>query len=140
MVEINELFRRMRNLPMYIKDNGKISSAFYSDSKGVSVNVDDNREIDIIISDEERLHEYYNIEQKTNDEYRLIAIISIKKNDCVKKEVCIQLDPVENNPYHAILKKSQEKIQLTSGQRKYLANVSKVVKSYDKELIKETKQ
>ena len=53
MPEINRVFRRIRNLPMYIKEDGTISSAIYSDSKGVSVNIDAGRDISDIIEDEE---------------------------------------------------------------------------------------
>lgn len=142
MPEINEVFRRVRNHPMYIKEDGTISSAIFSDKKGVSVDIDDGRNLDEIISAEESLHFYYNSERiKDNPEgaYRLLAITSVTKQACDEKQVMIQMDPVENiNPYHAVLRRDEEKTELTAGQRKYLSRKMKVIKSYDKKLVKET--
>lgn len=142
MPEINDLYRRVRKHPMYIKENGKVSSAIYSDKKGVSVDIDDGRELDTIIKVEEDLHVFYNkplLEEDPEGPYKLVAIAAVSKNVCDEKEVLIELEPVENNPYHAILKKSAEKIDLTSSQKKYLADRTRVIKSYDKNLIVENK-
>lgn len=41
MDEIKNVYRRMDDRPLYVKDDGSVSSALFLDSNGVSVNVDD---------------------------------------------------------------------------------------------------
>lgn len=132
MDEIKTLYRRRRNLPTYLKSNGEISSALFLDSKGVSVDIDGNREIDEIITDEERLHLLYNADrQDTLLEYKLKAIHSVSKENCDEKEVYIESAPIEGeNRYHALLKRSEDVIILTPSQRKYLARNAKTIKEY----------
>lgn len=138
MPEINELFRRVRNHPMYIKNDGKVSSAIFLDSHGVSVDIDDCRKLEEIILHEETLHKYYcgdNLASDPEGSYKLLGIISVTKKQCDEKSVLVEIDPIkEINPYHAILKRSAEKIELTSSQRRYLTNNARVIKSYDKKL------
>lgn len=140
MPEINRVFRRIRNLPMYIKEDGTISSAIYSDSKGVSVNIDAGRDISDIIEDEERLHFLYNGEKIEGDPegpYKLLAIASVDKVYCDQKNVCIDLAPIDGeNNFHALLKGSENKILLSPGQRKYLSKNTAIVKSYDEKIVK----
>lgn len=141
MPEINELFRRVRNNPIYYKD-GKVSSAIFLDSKGVSVDIDDGRELEEIVLAEEGLHEFYNKEALLSEhaeKYKLIAITSVTKESCDEKNVFVELEPIEGeNPYHAIIKRTPEIIELTGSQRKYLAKHARVVKSYNTDLIRET--
>lgn len=143
MPEINQLYRRVRKHPMYIKENGTVSSALFKDSKGVSVSVDDNRNLDDIIKKEEELHVYYNKEKLDEDPegmFKLIALASIQKLACDEKEVVIEMVPDGDiNPYHAILKRNKDEICLTAGQSKYLARKTEIVKSYDENLIQKTK-
>ena len=140
MPEINSVFRRVRNHPNYIKENGTISSAIFLDSKGVSVDIDDGRSVNEIISAEEALHVYYNSERLTGDpegDYKLMAIVSVTRQVCEDKQVMIELSPVEKiNPYHAILRRDADKVELSSSQRRYLKNKMKIVKSYDESRIK----
>lgn len=140
MPEINKLFRRIRNLPLYIKKDGTISSAIYSDSKGVSVDIDDNRNIEDIVSDEERLHILYNgekIEVDPEGPYKLIAIASTDKINCDEKNVYIELAPIEGeNDFHAILKGAENKILLSPGQRKHLVRNTAIIKTYDEKVVK----
>ncbi len=140
MHEINQLYRRVRKLPIYIKENGTISSAFYRDSKGVSVSIDAGRLEKDIIEAEERLHYFYNkseIDRDPEGVFKLIAIASVSKTVCDEKDVVIKMEPDEAvNPYHAILRKSETEIPLTPGQRKYLAKNTKIIKSYDLDYIK----
>lgn len=143
MMKINDLYRRMRNKPLlYVKEDGTISSAIYKDSQGVSVDIDDGRDLDAIIQKEEELHKYYNQEmllQNPDGEYKLVALLSVSAKTCQDKEVVIEPTPVENiNPYHALLKGSETKTLLTNGQSKYLAKNTRVVKSYDTDLVQET--
>lgn len=138
MPEINDVYRRVRNSPMYIKDNGEISSAIYLDSRGVSVDIDDSRRINDIIADEERIHQHHNEEKLRMDPdgpYKLMAIVSVPKDACWEKSVQIELEPVEDNPYHAILKRLKGKIELTGSQRKHLRDNSKIVKMYQDGMV-----
>lgn len=140
MPEINKVFRRIRNLPLYIKKDGTISSAIYSDSKGVSVDIDDNRNIEDIVLDEERLHILYNgekIEVDPEGPYKLIAIASTGKINCDEKNVCIELAPIEGeNDFHAILKGAENRILLSPGQRKHLVRNTAIIKTYDEKVVK----
>ena len=43
MDETKTVYRRMRNLPDYIRKDGSISSALFSDRNGVSVDIDTGR-------------------------------------------------------------------------------------------------
>lgn len=141
MLEINDLFRRIRNIPQYIKSDGTISSAIYLDSNGVSVDADDKRILDEIIKDEERLHYFYN-QGRTEDElkgpYKLAMIASVDKNSCVEKNIHIEPSPIEGeNPYHVLLKRSESQIPLSGSQRKHLQKNTKIVKKYDIDVVKE---
>ena len=134
MPEINKVFRRIRNAPLYIKEDGGISSAVYLDDRGVSVDIDDNRNMDTIIEDEERLHIFYNgkkIEEDPEGPYKLLAIAAIDKANCNEKEIYIELAPIKDeNDFHAILKGSETKVRLSPSQRKHLARTSAIIKSY----------
>lgn len=142
MLKINDVYRRIRNKPMYIKDNGTISSAVYLDSHGVSVDIDNDRKIEDIIADEERLHNFYNrdkIQGDSDSEYKLVAIADVKEEICQEKNILIEHVPIKDeNPYHALLKRSKEKNELTSSQRKHLAKESRIVKTYDENKIKQS--
>lgn len=135
MEKSDDLFRRVRNIPLYLKEDGSISSAIYKDSKGVSMDEGAERFVDDIIADEQRLHELYNVnrsDEERNGAYRLVAIAGLDKENCKEKNVYIESAPIENeNPYHVLLKKNKDEIVLTSSQCKYLSKRTRVVKSYD---------
>ena len=131
----NDLFRRVRNIPLYVKEDGSISSAIYKDSKGVSMDDGAGRSIEEIIKDEQRLHEVYNAhrsDEERNGSHRLIAIAELDKECCKEKNVYIEPAAIKGeNPYHVLLKRSKDEVVLTSSQCKYLSKNTKVVKSYD---------
>ena len=128
------IYRRVKSKPIFIKD-GKPTSAIFKDSHGVSVNKDANRDLSVIIQEEERLHKFYNrnltesdIKQKGEE---LRAIVSLTDEDCDAVGAYLLSDPIEEeNPYHALLQKSETEIQLTKGQAKSLAKKAYIVKSY----------
>ena len=99
------------------------------------MNKDANRDLSVIIQEEERLHKFYNrnltesdIKQKGEE---LRAIVSLTDEDCDAVGAYLLSDPIEEeNPYHALLQKSETEIQLTKGQAKSLAKKAYIVKSY----------
>lgn len=132
---MDKYFRRMRNKPEFLKDNGHVSSALFKDEHGVSVDVDDKRELDEIINHEESLHnEYIALHNKeNNDAYKLKAIVQVNEEDCNNASVVIKRDPVIepiNNPYHTLLIRSESQFKLTDSQARKLALSSIVVKKY----------
>lgn len=121
--------RRVKNKPIYIKGDS-FSSALFKDSKGVSVNKDDGRAEAEVIEDEKRLHAYYIQQngQEGNDSERLIAIVSVDRETIVEKEVFVEEDLLPENKHHAILKRSESVIPLTSSQAKGLAKHIRILK------------
>ena len=127
------VIRRVRNKPNFIKSGG-FSSALFKDSKGVSVNKDHRRTEEEIIEDEIRLHNFYNNENTAgfySDEKKLKAIVSIDKEICEQKNIKVLDDPLEENPHHALLQKSENEITLTSSQAKALARNARIIVNFD---------
>ena len=92
------IYRRVKSKPIFIKD-GKPTSAIFKDSHGVSVNKDANRDLSVIIQEEERLHKFYNrnltesdIKQKGEE---LRAIVSLTDEDCDAVGAYLLSDPIE---------------------------------------------
>lgn len=130
MDEIKNVYRRMDDRPLYVKDDGSVSSALFLDSNGVSVNVDAGRGIEDIVKDEERLHLFYNA-KALNAGRKLKAVISVAKEVCVEREIKIVPAPIlGENEYHAILTRNTGEKTLTHGQRKHMASKCNVVKQY----------
>lgn len=124
-----ELYRRVKNKPQFMY-NDRPSSALFKDSKGVSVNRDGNRNKDEIIADEKRLYKLYNknLEDETN---KLRAIISLRDIDCISANVYVLPDPIEGeNPFHALIQKSETEIVLGKSQAKQLAKAAKFVEKF----------
>lgn len=135
MDETKTVYRRMRNLPDYIRKDGSISSALFSDRNGASVDIDAGRSLEDIIKDEERLHQIYHPgmsrDEMIKTKQALKAIIAVEREECESKSIAIQPDPIkEENEYHAILKRDNGTLQLTHGQCKHLANKCRCVKKY----------
>ncbi|ANU45194.1 hypothetical protein ADH76_29750 [Enterocloster clostridioformis] len=135
MDETKTVYRRMRNLPDYIRKDGSISSALFSDRNGVSVDIDAGRSLEDIIKDEERLHQSYHPGMSQDEMIRtkraLKAIIAVEREECESKSIVIQPEPIrEENEYHAILRRDDGTLQLTHGQCKYLSNKCRYVKKY----------
>lgn len=125
LVDIDEeLFRRVgQNPDMWSKDDSGPTSALFKDSKGVSVNQRKNRIEDDVISFEEELHSKY-----TGSGMK--ALVSVGNEVCTEKELHVIEDTLEDNDYHALILRSNEKIDLTSGQAKHLAKKCRIVKKY----------
>ena len=123
--------RRVRNKPNFFKCD-RVSSALFKDAKGVSVNRDDDRELTNIILDEERLHYCYLEEpKKETKEFKLKALVAVDREVIKEKEVLVVDAPLEENPHHAVLKKSETEIRLTDSQARALAMNSRFIKRYD---------
>lgn len=129
-----KIYRRVKNKPVFMKD-GRLSSALFKDSKGVSVDRDAGRELGDIIIDEERLHSLYNA-GLTDDEIKekgegLKAIIELTSEQCDSVKACVIPDPIYGeNEYHALLQKSETEVQLSKSQAKSLAKLATIIKSY----------
>lgn len=115
--------------------DGRPSSALFKDSHGVSVDKDMGRNEKDIISDEERLHRFYN-QGLTEEEIRqngeeLRAIISLSDESCDLAGACVLSDPIAGeNLYHALLQKSENEILLTKAQARILERAAVIVKTY----------
>lgn len=128
------IYRRVKSKPVFMKD-GRPSSALFKDSKGVSVDRDAGREINDIISDEERLHSLYT-NGLSDEEIRergeeLKAIIELTDSQCDSVDACVLPNPISGeNEYHALLQKSETEIQLSKSQAKTLAKSATIIKNY----------
>lgn len=128
------IYRRVKSKPIFMK-NDRPSSALFKDSKGVSVDRDAGRDVEDIISDEERLHTLY-ISGLSDEEIKecgeeLKAIIQLTDLQCDSVGACVIPDPIHGeNEYHALLQKSETEIQLSKSQAKTLAKLATVIKSY----------
>lgn len=120
-----KIYRRVKSKPIFMKD-GRPSSALFKDSKGVSVDRDSGRNLDEIISDEERLHNLYN-KDLTDEEIKergeeLKAIIQLEKQQCDEVGAYVIPDPIHGgNEYHSLLQQSETEIPLTKRQARDLA-------------------
>lgn len=56
--------------------------------------------------------------------------VSVNKDICIEKNVCVIADPLEENVYHALLQRSENEVELTAGQAKALARNAIVIKDY----------
>jgi hypothetical protein len=127
-------YRRVRSNPNMFKD-GRPTSALFKDSKGVSVDVKNGRILTEVFLDEERLHE----ESLQGNEraiespelFRLKAIVSLDMKLCKEKEVCVIPDEQPGNPYHALIQRSEDVIELTKPQARALARGAKIEKLYE---------
>lgn len=71
-------------------------------------------------------------EERKEREQELVAIASVSASECEARQVLIQLDPIKGeNPFHAVLKRSEDVIELTKGQSKHLASKSTIEIRYD---------
>lgn len=133
-MEWNRVYRRVRDLPQYIKSDGSITSAVFKDSKGASVDRDGGRTDSEIIADEERLHAQQ-VEGLTQDEIiesgkNLRMIVSVSREICNERQILVKPDPIKDNPYHALLQRNEEIIELSPSQAKALARAVRIEKSY----------
>jgi hypothetical protein len=94
-----------------VLEKGKITSALFKDSKGVSVNrsnEDSERSLGLLI---ERLG--------------CKEIAELKVADCLKVEVYIKYCPLRGNPFHTEIHNSIDKVTLSQGKARKLAVLCK---------------
>ncbi len=99
-------------MPMFWKENGKISSAVFKDKNGLSVERAGGRKEREIISD---------IRKRFCG-----AIISLLAGDCFACEALIKYLPSKRSVYHSEIHGSTERKLLSQSQCKYLASVAKM--------------
>lgn len=120
--ENNEkLFRRIPNLPNYIKEdeNGiKISSAAFKDSKGCSVDRQANRKCEVI------QNQFY--VRFCNEKSGIIAVADVTFLNCCNINAIVKEKPEENNIFHCEIHRNETQIQLSSSQAKRLAKEANV--------------
>lgn len=120
--ENNErFFRKIPNLPNYIKEdeNGKkISSAAFKDSLGCSVDRQADRKREVI---QNQLYVRF-----CNEKSGIAAVADVTFLDCCNVNAIVKEAPVNDNPFHCEIHRSETKIQLSSSQAKKLADIAKV--------------
>ena len=96
------------------------SSAAFKDSLGCSVDRRKNREESEVLKFIHGVHDKGVVQVK--------AVVSVSQSDCDEKNILTREDPVindpvlEDNPFHCLLLRDEEKTELTKGQCKYLAS------------------
>jgi len=101
-------------MPMFWKENGKLSSAVFKDKKGLSVERAGGR-----------------TDKRIIDEMRIIfygTIISVLVKDCIDCNSVVKYMPSKRSKYHSEIHGSEERILLTQSQCKYLADRAIVCK------------
>ena len=127
------IVRRVRNSPTFFHADGTVSSALFKDSQGVSVDKDHMRSKEEVISDEERLHQfYYSVEeQKNNPGLKLMALVKVNRDICDRNSITVIDDPIpEENLHHCLLFKNQEREKLSQQQAKALSSSFIILKKY----------
>jgi len=87
------------------------TSAAFKDSQGVSVDRDGGR------SDGKIIHSF-------KESFDLRAVISVTAQQCWDQGTHPIAKPLSDNPYHAEIHRSPEKIMLTAGQAKRLSRLA----------------
>ncbi len=96
------------------------SSAAFKDSLGCSVDRRKKREESEVLKFIHGVHDKGAVQVK--------AVVSVSQSDCDEKNILTREDPVindpvlEDNPFHCLLLRDEEKAELTKGQCKYLAS------------------
>jgi hypothetical protein len=116
------LNRAIHEVPTFRKKNGNLSSAFFSDSHGVSVDFDNGR------SKDEIYVSFCNLFDYIVTGIGVLKITDVQEIDDIK----IKYDPVENNKNHAMIIRSDGKLQLSNSQKRKL---SKICVEYTKEKL-----
>lgn len=107
-----KLYRAVRPIDMFVKDNGTITSAVFLDSddkSGLSVDKQSSR------TNQDSINFISNMREGW--------IVSVTVEDCEDKNIEYSYVPLENNQYHSELSKDRcnNNFTLTKGQRKHLA-------------------
>lgn len=99
-------------MPMFWKENGKVSSAVFKDINGLSVERGGGRTDDVVVKDMQSVFSG--------------AIISILVRDCIACNAIIKYLPTKRSIYHSEIHGSDNKKLLTQSQCKHLADVSRI--------------
>ena len=107
-----KLYRAVRPMNMFVKEDGTITSAVFKDSNkesGLSVDKQDNRTNEAAI----------NFISDTKEGW----IVSVSVENCDNRRIEYKHIPLADNPYHSELSKdrSNKNFTLTDGQAKHLA-------------------
>lgn len=110
---LNErLYRAVLPSDMYWKKDGKISSAVFKDSKGLSCDRDLGR-VDSSLC----------VSTLLNYLQRDRTVVSISYSECIEVNTLVEYDPIPDNCYHSLILNDNEKIQLTEGKARRLTKM-----------------
>ena len=111
------LYRAVPNLSDYWKESaGVFTSAIFSDSKGVSVDRDGGRsEAEII----EAFNKRYSAES---------GLVAITGRQCREAGAHPIPKPTTDNPYHAEIHQSAERVQLSGSRKKALRDHCRIIR------------
>lgn len=113
-----KLYRMVLNKPNFWKTElGRPTSAVFKDSKGVSVDRDGGRDDESITS---------SFIKRFGSE-KVKAIVYVDVDFCHEIDTHLVYAPLEDNPYHAEIHDSPNKIALTSSKARKLAKHCKIV-------------
>ena len=116
--DAEKLYRAVPKKPhMWKSQEDRPSSALFKDSKGVSVDRDGGRSIDDICQAFER-----RIEMK--------ALVCLSAGECRKLQTYPVAKAERDNPFHAEIHDSQNRVQLPSKKARDLAKAFKIVRKF----------
>ncbi len=111
------LYRSVPNIEGYWNpETGAVSSAVYSDSNGVSVDRDGGRDETTIIA---VFEERFSVAR---------GIVALEAGQCRSQGAHPVARPVAENPYHAEIHQSVDRVELTRGCRKKLRDACQLVR------------
>lgn len=111
------LYRAVKPKPVFWKEGGRVTSALFKDSKGVSVDRDGGRSTEEVIS---------NFITKMGEE-NVVATAFLSAQECFDIDAVVLPKPIDGNEYHAEIHHSETQIELTKKQAKALADCCKLV-------------
>lgn len=118
--DIDILYRAIkRNRPKLVTQNGinlRVSSAFFKDENGVSVDRKMQRDEEMAL-----------LQIKNNFDKRLKGIVKLSESDVTNVNAIVVPKPTNNNKYHAEIHKSCSEIMLDDIQAIQLADVCCVI-------------
>ena len=110
-----KLYRAVRPIPLFIKNDGRLSSAAFRDKRGLSVLRGDGRD-DSIVDDE--LHHVVGLDGRT-------AIFKVL--DCRAVHAVPVYLPSKASVYHSEVHGSEKQIILNPSQCKHLAEIAQLI-------------
>ena len=111
-IDDERLFRAVQPKDMFWKKDGKISSAAFKDSNGLSCDRDMGR-----ISVSSCVCSLLNFIQRDN------TVVSVNYGECTDINALVKHDPVENNEHHSLILNGNDKKELTDGKAKRLSKL-----------------